>query len=77
MVNYYSKKCIEQLKALLKDRKLTKNISLGDFRAAFMLSFGMNSKTADKWIKQFQETKIIKITKDKQKENNWLVNWLV
>lgn len=79
MVNYYSKKNIIQLKQQLKSRKLKKNIPMGDFRSAFMLCFGMNSKTAEKWIKQFQDTMLIKITKDKESKDKeaWIVNWLV
>ena len=60
-------KQIPKIKDFLEKNGELKNTSLDSFGRCLMVLFGMKRETAKKWIRYFEENKVIKVNGDKVK----------
>ena len=66
MVNYYSDKSIRRIKdSILSSGGKLENIPYDIFVMAMMLTWGMSRGKADRWIRNYSYTKVIKVMNDK------------
>jgi len=74
MVNYYSKGYIDKIKQDVLEAGYTKDIPLDIFRNALMVCLGLDYKTADRWIRNYEETHIVDMEYNNEK-GSWIINF--
>jgi hypothetical protein len=71
MTNLYSKITLDKIKDHLD---VNVDIPLDIFKSAIMKTLGTNYKNTEIWVRNYEEAKLINISKNNG--NCWVVNWL-